>query len=310
MSEKALRAALGTLVGLVVVYALVLLLRGSSTGATDDNTLARRLQGLEEQAVSNVVIAGPDSRVELQRIDTGWQVNGHPSDSASVARFWSAVADLDVRGLVAANPANHARLGVSADSTWTLTFQLAGGDAVEFLLGKSGPGFSSAYARLPEEPEVYLMEGGLRSAATRRLDDWRDRTVAAVDTSAIWTLTLRRGDAERSLVRSDGGWTVDDAPADSLTVANTLVELNRFQATGFAADTVAFEGDDRRRIVAQGVSGDTLGVIDVVGTGGSFMARSAPSGTIFQVPGWRVDRLVPEPDSLVAMPSPPDESGS
>jgi hypothetical protein len=249
--------------------------------------------------MAGVLIQGPENSVELTRAGDGWLVNGHAADSASVGRFWDAVAELDVRSLVASNPVNHARLGVSEDSTWTLTFRPTDGEPLDLLLGHSGPSFSSAYGRIPGADAVYLIEGGVRAAATRRIDDWRDKTVIVVDTAAVWTLALSHGGTDATVTRSDVGWEVDGSPADSAAVANLLSELSAFQATGFVADTVPFDGEEHRRVTALDVSGDTLAVVEIAGTGGTFMARTSGSPVLYTVPSWRVDRLVPTADDLL-----------
>jgi hypothetical protein len=310
VSEKALKAALGTLLGLVIVYLVVLAFgRGGAGGAGDASQLARALTGLSEASVQSVWIEGPTDTVALERAAGAWRVNGHPSDSAAVARFWDAVSDAEVRDLVASNPSNHGRLGVSADSTWRLAFRSDEDPTVEVLLGKPGPSFSSSFARLPDEDAVYLLEGGLRGAATRRLEDWRDRTIVVVDTAAVESVIFERGGDEHILARVDAGWTVDGAPARAERVGDLLRELASLEATGFAPDTITFEGEDRRRVVALGAGTDTLAVVDVAGSGdGTFLARTPGGSTVFRLSSFRVDRVVPAADSIRAEGD--DEAGS
>jgi hypothetical protein len=303
VSEKALKAALGTLLGLVIVYLVVLAFgRGGTRGAGDASELARALTGLEEASVQGVRIEGPTDTVELERAAGAWRVNGHPSDSAAVARFWDAVSDANVRDLVASNPSNHGRLGVASDSTWRLSFRSDDDRTVDVLLGKPGPGFSSSFARLPDEDAVYLLEGGLRGAATRRMEDWRDRTIVAVDTAAVASIVVERGGEGHTLARVDTLWTVDGSPARVDRVGEVLRELASLEATGFAPDTTAFpQGEDRRRVVALGGGTDTLAAVEMVGSGdGTFLARTPGGSTVFRLSSFRVDRVTPAADSIRA----------
>lgn len=300
MSEKALKAALGTLLGLVIVYLGVLWMGSGSPGPSGaGSTLAEALEGLSAESVQGVRIEGPSDTVALERVSGDWQVNGYASDSASLARFWNAVSDMDVRDLVASNPANHARLGVSADSTWRLSFRSDDDRTVQVLLGKPGPSFSSSFARLPDEDAVYLLEGGLRGAATRRLDDWRDRTIIAVDTTAVRSVIVERGGRTYTLALGETGWTVDGQPARPESVADLLRELVSLEATGFAPDTATSEGDDRRRVVALGADADTLGSVEMAeGGDGTFLARTPGDATVFRLSSFRVERVAPEADSI------------
>jgi len=122
----------------------------------------------------------------------------------------------------------------------------------------------------------------------------------------VWSIQLARDQETATLTRTDDGWTIGETPADSATVANILRELSSLRATGFVADSVAFEGDERREIVALGDSGDTLTVVEILGTDGSFMARAAGSEVIFTLPNSRVDQLVPARGDLAADHSPGD----
>lgn len=302
MSEKALKAALGVLVGLVIVYT-VLLVTGREGGAPEEGaSLARRFAGIAESAVTAVVIDGPGQTVELRRSDAGWLVNGHATDSAAVARFWNALADFRVQDLVASNPTNHRRLGVATDSTWRVTFHDENGEVGSILLGNPGTSFSSAYARLPDEDAVYLVEGGLRGAATRRLDDWRDRTILAVDTAAAARVIVRRDEGSRALERTATGWSVEGMAADTVVVRGILAELADLVATGFAAPADAFEGSDTRAVVVESSTGDTLGVVEIAGAEGTFLARTPSTSTLFKLSSFRVDRVAPALADLEAGP--------
>ena len=302
MSEKALKAAFGVMLGLVIVYAIVLLTDGDGGGSHEGEALARAFGAVTESSVTSVVIDGPAETIELERRDGGWTVNSHATDSAAVARFWTALADFRVQSLVAANPANHARLGVAADSTWRLTLNDGNGEVASILLGNPGTSFSGAYARLPGEDAVYLIEGGLRGAAARRVDDWRDRTILAVDTAAVARVTVRRSAASRTLERTLLGWSVEGSAADTVILRGILAELAGLEASGFADPARPFEGPDSRAVIIESASGDTLGVVEIVGEEGAFVARTPGGATLFDLSGFRVDRIAPELADLEARP--------
>ncbi len=120
-----------------------------------------------------------------------------------------------------------------------------------------------------------------------------------MDTAAVGSVIVERGGRSHTLLRGETQWTVDGDPAGPEPVTDLLRELAGLEATGFAPDTVAFEGDDRRRVVALGADADTLGSVEMAGSGdGTFLARTPGDATLFRLSSFRVDRVAPEADSI------------
>lgn len=303
MSEKALRVLVGTLAGLALLYGLVLLTtRRSSSVGVADGRLAAILERIEPESVASVTIRGPTTALELGRSDGGWTVSGYPADTAAVARLWRAVEEAAVGSVVATNPANHERLGVSEDSAWVVTFRNDGGGADTVLIGKSGTQFGSAYGRATGDDAVVTIRGDVRGAVARDLTDWRDKTIATVDTAAVQSVSISRSGSAVTLAREAGTWRVGDQAADSLTVQDLLRELAGLRATGFAPDTASVPDEDRRSLLLATAAGDTLASIVFGEREGQFLVQATPGGTVFRLPRWRVDRLTPEQDALAADP--------
>jgi hypothetical protein len=297
MSEKGLRRLLGALLLLVLVYALVLLVPRDA-GVGEGKELGELLAGVERDRVDALLIEGPADTVRLSRAGAWWEVNGYPADSGAVARLWRALAESQVGDLVASNPSNHDRLGVSPDSAWALALEESGGGTLRFLLGKSGSRFRTAYVRLPENDPVYLLEGDLRGAVARSLPEWRDKTVVRVDTGVVRSIRLHRAGDDLLLSRSGQGWSLGEVRPDSATVANLLRELASLRATGFAPDTAAFPDQVERSLVAMSQAGDTLAALAAVEREGQFWVRTEESPIVFQVPAWQLDRLIPTQEDL------------
>src|SRR5690606_29368631 len=157
----------------------------------------------------------------------------------------------------AANPDNHARLGVAADSTWRIELRGAGGaEPILLLIGRNGPNHPSVYARLPDADEVFVVSGDLGHAARRRVREWRDRVVVRADTASAQRIVVARDDEAYTLVRGDSArWTADGTPADSAAVADLLRELARLETQAFAPDTAVLGDDVARSVLALGAAG-------------------------------------------------------
>ena len=307
MSEQALKRIVVVLVVLVGLWGLSSLAssrRGSSPPAAGGG-VAAALEGLEGAHVESVRLDGPLATLTLERSGGAWTVNGYPADSVALDRLWNALENAEVGGLVATNPANHDRMGVSSDSAWTVEVTRTGGTLSTVLVGNSGPTFPSAYARLPGQDSVVVVGGDLRSAVARGLVAWRDKTVLRTDTAALARIVIEADDGTHALERPDTLWMVNGEEADALAVGNLVRELNRLVATGFAEDPEEAEADPRR-VTALDAAGDTLAAVEIAGTGSTLQARVPGNDVVYEVPEWRVNRIVPTLETLL----PPGDEGN
>lgn len=308
MTEKTLRSIITALVVLVALWGLSLgigALRKGSGGAAESG-VAAALGGMESAGVTGVSISGPGGEsITLAREGADWTANDYPADSIALSRLWEALDGAEVGDVVATNPANHARMGVSSDSTWRLELRSAAGSAA-LLIGKTGRAYNSAYVRLPEEDEVVLAFGDLRSSVTRRENDWKDKTIVSVDTARVARVVVERQGETAALVRGDSAWTVNGDPAKSSSITNLLRELHRLVANGFKADSdTVFTGNERQLRVEDG-EGALLAEVRFLGDGTTQHAL-VPNGTVtFEIPNWRVDRVAPT--AAVARETPDDGS--
>ncbi|HEX6938108.1 MAG TPA: DUF4340 domain-containing protein [Longimicrobiales bacterium] len=304
MSEKSLKMLAGVVAGLLVLYLITALASGSpDASAADGGALAAALEKAGAGEPRSIRILSRQDTVELRRDGARWTVAGYPADSARVARFLEALRDARIGHLASSNAANHARLGVTDSAARVLEITGEDGESVRLLVGDAGPSYDGTFMRLPGRDEAYLVYGAIRTHVTRDVDDWRDRTIIAVDTAAIRTLELTREGATYALTRGDDGWTLDGAAADEDAVADVLRELVRLEATGFVADTTE-EARDRKRfgaLVALDADGDTLAALSLAERNASYLIATVPGdSTRFELPRWRADRILPTADALRA----------
>ena len=290
MSEKTLRAALYFLAGVTALYLVVTVVSGGGNGPAEaDPDLTAALDDMDGASLTQIGITGPRDTIRLARDGGDWTVNGFEADSGAVARILRAVDEVKITSVAATNPANHGRLGVTADSAWTVTAE----DGTTVLLGKVGPRFRTAYARLPDADLVSLVEGDLRAAAARTLFEWREKTILRADTAAVTSLRITR-DGETALYeRQDSSWTVDGAEADATKVRNVLQELAGLRASGFAPEDAVMPAEPDRTVQAMDASGNVVAAVSLAEQEGNFWAFSSGSAYVFEVPTFRADRIVP-----------------
>lgn len=292
MSERTLRMALYCLAVVTVLYAAAALLRGGGDDAqAADSALADAFAEMSGESHTRFDIAGPRDTLRLERGVDGWTVNGFEADSGAVSRFLRAVEQVEIASVAATNPANHDRLSVTADSAWTIT----AGDGPTVLLGKGGNRFRTAYARLPGQDLVSLVEGDLRSAAARRLPDWRNKVILRTDTAIVTSIRVTRDGRTVLYERQDSSWSTGGGEADATTIRNMLQELANMRASGFAPGDAEMPEEPERTVVAADTDGNQLASLALSEGDGNFRVSAEGRPYVFQIPTFRANRVAPEP---------------
>jgi hypothetical protein len=290
MSDRTLKALVGALVVAVAAWLVTNLLSGGGGAIGASGAVVEVFDGVTPESVESIRLAGASGQVALSRVESGWSADGFDADSATVQRFLSSLATVEVGDLVATNPANHERMGVSADSAITLEMDAAGRSR-SVLVGKQGPRFETAYVRVPEEDEVYLLEGDLRVHVRRPLDDWRDKNVVRVDTSLVARIEVERNGEAYTVVRG--------SEAEQGRVRNILAELRAVLAAGFLT-----EGDSLYALpqgasnIAYSGDGSVLAEVTLGAGDGERWARTPGDSVVYRISSFRAGRLVPTLDEV------------
>lgn len=301
MSEATLKRLVGALAVVAGLWIVAEVISGGSGSIAPSGEIAGFFEDLDAASLEAVRMVRSDATIELAREGDAWTVNGFPADSAAVQRLLDVVPGLEVGELIATNPANHARMGVAADSTVSVDFVVDGASRT-ILIGDPGRRFGTAYVRLPGADAVYLLEGDLRAHVRRDLDQWRNRTMVAIDSTAVTRVEVEKDGDAYTLVRGDSLWTLEDGAAVQETaVSGILAELARLVASGFVA-----EGDsitsmpESSRTVAYDADGSVLAEITVGEGTGERWARSASDDYVYRVSTFRADRVAPPREDVVA----------
>lgn len=294
MSERQLKQLVGALAIAAAVWAVSLLFSSRSGGIVATGAIARVFDGVDASSVRRVQIVTAGTSVDLARSGDSWTANGFPADPAAVTRLLEVLPDLEIGDLTATNPSNHARMGVASGSATAVTFTLAEGERA-ILVGKGGQRFGTAYVRLPDSDEVYLMDGDLLGQTARSLDQWRDRTMIALDTAAVARVEVVRRGERYTLMRGDSTWTLEGGPeAQASAVSGVLAELSSLVATGFLAEGDSIAGLDLEATTrAFSENGDLLGVITVGAGEGDRWARTTTDEYVYRVSSFRAGRIAP-----------------
>jgi hypothetical protein len=146
-------------------------------------------------------------------------VHSFSTDTDRLQSLFTTIANLESSDLISSNPEKYNLFQVTA--TLGTTVELEGGtQSIHFILGKSGPDFSSTYLRKldpPEDKQVYLISEELRGTFTANLFEWRNKKVIDRDVAEIEQITLLRNKDTITLKRnSEKKWIWMEKPNSSL----------------------------------------------------------------------------------------------
>jgi uncharacterized protein DUF4340 len=301
MSPGQLRAVALGLAALLLVWLTTELLSKRS----DRLTGSLELPPIAEAGADRVTIThGVDTVVLAKSAASTWTVNGYAASPQAVTDVFAALGDSTPAELAAENPSSFARLGVdSAGGRW---IRVTGGGRtlVELITGANGPAFGTVYVRKPGDTRVYLWRGRTLPEPTRRVDDWRDKRVAAVEPDSVRAVEIARGKERYTLERGDRNWTVTGrGPADSAAVAQLLERYRSLTAVGFATPKQADSLKalrPYRRATLRGPAGRVLLALafDSAASGTWVYRPDAPAPTRYRIEPWTVDQLTPAGQTL------------
>lgn len=301
MSEKTLQRLIGALAVVVVLWLAATFVSRARVGSTEAGAdVAAFFEGVDADGVSEARILRPTDTIRLTRNGDAWRANGFQADSGSVARFFEALRDAETGDLVATNPANHERMGVSADSARTLELDV-GDSTRSMLFGHDGPRPNTVYARQIGSDEVYLVESGLPSHLRRQLDDWRNRKMLAIDTARVARVEVQRDGEGYTLTRGDTLWTLADGSTAS---ASQVAALMRELGGGLVASRFAPDGDSLAALpqggstVAYSAEGDVLAEVTIGSGERDRWGRVAGDSVRYVLPDFRVNSIAPTLESL------------
>jgi len=305
MSARTFKQLVTALLVVAISWGLASLFsRGGGDSIAATGEIATFFDGVNESSISAVRMAGGGGEIELLPSGDSWTVNGWAIDSGSVTRFFDTLEEAQVGDLVAANPANHRRMGIATDNASRIELEVDGLSRT-LLMGTQGPRFSTSYIRLPEADEVYLLESNLSTHMARNLDDWRNRKMIAIDTSRVVRLDVQRDGDGFTLVRGDTAWTFEDGtPVNALQVGSMLQELSgSLIASRFVEDGDSIGNSPQGgSTVAYAGGGDVLAEVSIGSGENDLWATVTGDSVTYRLPQFRADLITPRLESIHPRP--------
>lgn len=306
MSDRFLKILVGVLIVLAVAWAAARFTSGRGGGAKAGGF---DLALSDEAEIDSVVIATPDDTVRLVA-DGDWTVNGYEAIADAGESLKRALEEAQIGQLVSRNPENHERLGVAEDEGRRLTVYADGRAELSIILGDRARGYRQSYVRRPDSDDVYTIQGGLVSLASRSVTDWRKKEILSFTRGDINGIEYTYGDTAVSLARDSAGiWHIGmDGPViDEAKLSGALSQLAGLRAIGFAADSVAdtltWEPAARVRVIGPGgaVLGDLTFLERAEEVG--YYVRRGSSPVVYTVSKYTGDQILKRESDLLPEPA-------
>ncbi len=118
-----------------------------------------------------------------------------------------------------------------------MTFKFAGKDQ-KLLLGQKTPTGTDLYARVPDQPRVFLVSSYLDSTFNKSTFDLRDKTILKIDREKVDRVEIETPDRTLKVVKQGGDWRITSpvaARADFGAVEGIIGRLNTTPMKSIAA---------------------------------------------------------------------------
>lgn len=241
MNNKQLKL-IAIVLGAAVLLYLPRIFRDDGSGGSID--VGDGFRFVLEDTVTRIDIVEPDNAgtIRLDHGSNGWTVDGYRADERKVENLLEVLPNLYSDVLVARNPTNHNRMGVS-ESGRRISVYTDDPVPLEFYLGIRDIRGAGYFVRIPEMDAVFRLDSPVCGYLNRERDGWRPRTIAAIDTAQVRQIVLQREGTETILHRGDSGWTAGEAVADSAALQGILGLLPNLSLTAFTSEEEAAAAD-------------------------------------------------------------------
>lgn len=224
--------------GLILLIQVVLLAASVLiTSSNESRTVEPILRDLESADIDSIVIADDvDAEVNLARSAAGWVLpaaDDFPADNVKIEELLQKLTGLTTNRLVAANPANFARLEVAEDD-FRRQLSIVADDETHVLYLGGSAGVDTVYARRHGENRTYLGSGLSAWEASTLPSGWIDTSYLSVSQADVLQLSFSNANGSFKFLREGEIWiyqglsedeTFDESKMSSLLRNATSIQM-------------------------------------------------------------------------------------
>jgi len=235
----------------------------SKQDASDAETKEKVFASLTADDIEELQVKRADGdTARLRKTDGKWQLvepAEAAADESEASSIISSLVSLEMNRVVDEKAADFAQYGLEP-ARIDVGFRKKGDTSLQrILIGEKTPTGSDLYARVPDEPRVFLIASYLDSTFNKDSFTLRDRRILVFDQNAVDGLELLTGTSKIQLAKSGSEWRLTSpfsSRADFAAVEGALGRLSSTQMQGI----VDPQGADQAKYGLQKPSG-TITVI-------------------------------------------------
>lgn len=174
----------------------------------------RTLYNYKDKAVEEIRIISQDGEVLFAKKQDGWAMiepRPYKVDAGTVNSLENRLKDFLASRILEEDSEDLQRYGLDKP-TATISFKLDDGTENTLLIGEMTASKVQYYAKDSAREQIYILGSYDVESFLRPVSDFRDRTILAVDTGAINTLSLEILDKRDFILAGDdsGNWSIVD----------------------------------------------------------------------------------------------------
>ena len=206
---------LAILVLLAICYLIIYQSEKQSLSETEvDNFLA-----VDSGLVNKISVRRLGTLVEFQKIGEDWNVNdrgnSYLTEKGPVEQLADLAHAMSAGEIISSNPDKQMLFQVDTITGNRVTFYRDGNELASVIIGKPGADNQTTYVRKPESNDVYAAKGSFTRLLNRPASGYRDKTLLAVDTTQIATISFRSKEIDYRIGRQDSLWSIVPAKGES-----------------------------------------------------------------------------------------------
>jgi Domain of unknown function (DUF4340) len=274
----------------------------STKGPIDDSPKRDKVFSVEADKIDEIEVKSEaGERTTLRRKGTDWEIVqpvAAASDQATVSGITSNLASVEIQRVIEEKPSDLKEFGL-AEPRVEVAFK-SGGKERRLQLGQKTPSGSDVYAKLADDPKVFLVSSFLDSTFNRSTFDLRDKSVLKLDREKIDTMEVTASGHTTRFEKKSGEWQIAEPPTgradfgaiDGLVSRVSSVQMKSIVPTPGELKTYGLDKPTATVRLGSGSSQATLLVgAAAEGETGSVYAKDFSRPTIFTIDSTLVDDL-------------------
>jgi hypothetical protein len=235
---RGLRSFIGLLAILIALGAYLYFVE--SKREPGDGEKREKVFSVTSDAIEEVTVkAESGEQTTLKKSGSDWQIVQPATlqpDSAEVSGITSNLSTLEVQRVIDDKPADLEEYGLAKPRV-EIAFKAKGQDH-KLLIGRKTPTGTDLYAKVGDQPRVFLISSYLDSSFNKKTFDLRDKTVLKLERDAVESLAVIMPSKRLTFSKSSGEWRITEpvnARADFTSVDGLLSRVNTLQMKSIAA---------------------------------------------------------------------------